>query len=206
MSKEYWNDIYSNMIIDQPNIDEWLGRYDELLKDSISCPIIDLGCGFGNDTLYLINKGYSVISCDFSEEVLLKLKALDERVNSMCFDINGDLPFKSNNTKIIIADLSLHYFSWNDTKNIVEEISRVLDKDGILLCRVNSVNDFNYGAGIGEEIERNYYLNDGRYKRFFDEEQLKELFESWHIMSLEEKEFTRYRYSKVAWEVIIRNK
>jgi hypothetical protein len=36
---------------------------------------------------------------------------------------------------------------------ILKEISRVLMKDGILLCRVNSINDRNYGAGQGIEIE-----------------------------------------------------
>jgi hypothetical protein len=49
----------------------------------------------------------------------------------------------------MIADLSLHYFSWDETKKIVNEIKRVLKEDGFLLVRVNSVNDTNYGAGKG---------------------------------------------------------
>lgn len=54
---------------------------------------------------------------------------------------------------------SLHYFNNEAIKSIVEEIKRVLITDGYIIVRVNSVNDINYGAGNGEEIEKNFYFN-----------------------------------------------
>ncbi|MFA6338193.1 MAG: hypothetical protein WCX26_05690, partial [Saccharofermentanales bacterium] len=40
--------------------------------------------------------------------------------------------------------------------------------DGYLFIRVNSVNDINYGACQGEEIEHHFYrTDDGMLKRFF---------------------------------------
>ena len=35
----------------------------------------------------------------------------------------------------------------------MREIKRILNKGGILLARVSSINDKNYGAGSGFEIE-----------------------------------------------------
>ncbi|OOM76109.1 hypothetical protein CLPUN_28330 [Clostridium puniceum] len=67
---------------------------------------------------------------------------------------------------MILADLSLHYFDNRTTKNIVKEIRRVLKPEGCLIGRVNSINDFNFGAGCGREIEKNFYLTEGVYKSF----------------------------------------
>jgi SAM-dependent methyltransferase len=67
-------------------------------------------------------------------------------------DISKTLPFKDESIGLIIADLSLHYFDNETTKNIVNEIRRVLKHNGCLIGRVNSINDFNFGAGSGKEI------------------------------------------------------
>lgn len=36
----------------------------------------------------------------------------------------------------------------------MNEIKRILKTNGVLLARVASVNDFNFGAGIGEQLEK----------------------------------------------------
>ncbi len=203
MSKEYWNNVYDTIDINKRKGDVWLEKHNELLLESIDVPILDIGCGLGNDTLYLIDRGYDVISCDFSKVALSKLVLLNNRVKTKCIDINDKLPFKNSSTKIIISDLSLHYFSWFDTTNILLEFSRVLDDQGKLFCRVNSTNDFNHGAGKGIELEKNFYENNGKTKRFFDEIHIRELFKDWNIMYINETQISRYKYDKIAWEVII---
>jgi ubiquinone/menaquinone biosynthesis C-methylase UbiE len=115
-----------------------------------------------------------------------------------------DLPFLNNTAKVIVADLSLHYFSWEKTKLIVQEISRVLVDSGYLLCRVNSVNDKNHGAGEGIPIEKNYYNLNGKLKRFFDTISLKELFSGWEITYLVETKLHRFEKKKVLWELSVR--
>ena len=52
--------------------------------------------------------------------------------------------FEDESIEVIIADLSLHYFNDETTKNIVKEIKRVLKCNGYLIARVNSVNDSNF--------------------------------------------------------------
>ncbi|MDP4143378.1 MAG: class I SAM-dependent methyltransferase [Bacillota bacterium] len=199
--KEYWNGIYKNLNSKKPTYDLWLDKYTFILKQSKNIPIIDLGCGFGNDTLYLTERGYSVISCDFSKEALDRLSSFIDNPVTKHFDLKDGLPFQNDSAKIIIADLSLHYFSWQDTQKILKDIKRVLMKDGVLLCRVNSTNDVNHGAGQGIQIEENFYNVDRMLKRFFNEETLRVLFSQWHISYMDECEMNRYDSSKILWEV-----
>ena len=42
-------------------------QFEKYLKPG--CKILDLGCGSGRDSIYFINNGYEVISCDYSEEL-----------------------------------------------------------------------------------------------------------------------------------------
>jgi SAM-dependent methyltransferase len=204
LQKEYWNKIYESISNGKPKYDLWLDKYENILINSRNIPIIDLGCGFGNDTLYLKERGYEVISCDFSEEVLKRLSNVIDNLNVKCFDLRNGLPFEDNCAKVVISDLSLHYFMWDDTNKIVKEINRVLMSDGALLCRVNSTNDTNYGAGKGIEIEENFYNIDGKLKRFFNEAKLRELFKDWDIQFINETEINRYKMKKTAWEISLK--
>ena len=107
-------------------------------------------------------------------------------------------PIEDNTYSLIIADLSLHYFDNETTIHIMREIKRILKSNGILLSRVASVNDFNFGAGLGEELEKNYYFEGDYTKRFFDYEDVNKYFGI--IGSVETKETQMIRneeeYSK----------
>jgi len=204
LQKEYWNKIYEAIYNREPKYDLWLDKYQNILSKSKDIPIIDLGCGFGNDTLYLSERNYEVISCDFSEKALNRLSNFIDNLKIKCFDMKDGLPFKDNYSKVVISDLSLHYFTWEETRKILKEIHRVLINEGTLLCRVNSTKDLNYGAGQGIRIEDNFYNIDGNFKRFFNEFQLKELFKDWEIQFINETEITRYKTSKIVWEISIK--
>jgi SAM-dependent methyltransferase len=199
----YWDELYRLRNMKKPIYDLWLDKYENILLSSQAIPIIDLGCGFGNDTLYLYQKGYKVISCDFSSEALRKVAFFIEKPVIKLVDMTKDLPFASESVKIVIADLSLHYFSWDQTQKIVMEIRRILQKGGYLLARVNSVKDINHGAGQGIIVEDNYYFRNGQYKRFFDKVQLEKLFAEWEILYSDEYEISRYKNSKILWEIAV---
>lgn len=204
LQKDYWNNFYESIPNREPKYDLWLDKYENILINSKDTPIIDLGCGSGNDTIYLKERGYEVISCDFSEKVLNRLSNFVANLNTECFDLKAGLPFKDNCAKVVISDLSLHYFTWDDTEKILKDISRILMNEGVLLCRVNSTNDKNYGAGQGIEIEENFYNIDGKLKRFFNKQQLKKLFKDWDIQYINETEISRYKMNKVAWEISLK--
>ena len=70
-NKQYWNNIYESKKEKKPIYDLWLDKYKYILDKSKEKSIIDLGCGSGGDSLYLMERGYKVIACDYSEEALV---------------------------------------------------------------------------------------------------------------------------------------
>ena len=72
-SLEYWDNIHSKYERNEIKLDDWLDKFETII-DSCSTPILDLGCGSGNDTLYLtkINKLYLVINLAMQLIILKK--------------------------------------------------------------------------------------------------------------------------------------
>ena len=199
-----WDKIYQSFGKKKPEYDPWLQKYDGLLKASKDDPIIDLGCGYGNDTLYLHERGYKVISCDLSLEALKRLDHFIDKPVIRHFDMLAGLPFDNCSARVIIADLSIHYFRWEETERIVEEIGRVLDKGGYCLCRVNSVKNMECEAGNGVKIEENYYDFGSRKKRYFDKNCLERLFRTWDICHIGEYCLERFGSAKAVWDMAVR--
>lgn len=200
-ANQRWDSVHQNYDRSDIKYDDWLDLFDRAI---VHCktPIIDLGCGSGNDTLYLIEKGKIVIPCDYSKKAIENIKNnFPEVQRAECFDMSKGLPFEDNFTDVIIADLSLHYFLEQKTMEILEEIKRVLKPNGILLYRVNSVKDVNHGARQGKEVENHLYeTTDGRLKRFFDEKDIKEYFAGWESLYLHEETMGRYKKEKILWK------
>ena len=61
-----WND-FSKSRKGIPVYDLWLNEYKADLEKFKNTKFLDLGCGNGADTLYLIERGYKVISVDYSK-------------------------------------------------------------------------------------------------------------------------------------------
>jgi SAM-dependent methyltransferase len=199
-----WDEIYRNLGSAKPEYDLWLEKYECILKESKTLPIIDLGCGYGNDSLYLSERGYKVISCDFSVEALNRLAHFIDKPVVKHFDILGGLPFEDCSAKVLIANLSIHYFLWKDTEKIVGDISRVLTEGGYFFCRVNAVSEHDCRSENREEIEANFYKVRGRNKRFFDRKDLERLFQGWETIHIETYTFERFGAAKTVWEVLLR--
>ena len=206
-SLNYWNNLYEPIKRNEITMDDWLEKFDDII-DKTSSAIIDLGCGKGNNALYLIQKNRKVISCDQSINAINNIKNnLPEIYQALCFNMLEGLPFDDNYSDIIIADLCLHYFRNDDTFKIINEIKRVLKPSGHLLIRVNSINDINFGAGKGEEIEHHLWrTDDGRLKRFFDEKDIKLFFNNFEIAYMQEKSLDRFfNIEKKIYEIHLLN-
>ena len=198
--KDYWDETHKTYSMGKITYDNWLDKYKDVL-DNCKTEVLDLGCGVGNDTLYLTERGFKVIACDYSEVALDHLKEQLKDVKTMQLDISQALPFKENAFDLIIADLSLHYFDEKTTIEIMKEIRRILKPNGHLLARVNSLQDKNYGAGNGKKLEENYYFVEGYNKRFFSIEDAKKFFSYIGKTKIKEADMLRYREPKKVIEV-----
>lgn len=196
----YWDKVHKQYTRESVVYDNWLDRFEGTIA-SCQTPIIDLGCGSGNDTKYLLEKGKTVVSSDRSVRAVENIrKNFPEVQEACCFDMTQGLPFADEYCHLLLADLSLHYFSETETFAVLRELKRVLQPDGILLLRVNSVNDINHGAGQGEEVEHHYYKTEDKgFKRFFDREDLNRFFFDWEELYVCEESMLRYELPKMLW-------
>ncbi len=204
---EYWNKIHHLYFHNNIETDNWLIPYTNIIMECKD-EIIDLGCGIGNNTLFISNLKKTIVACDFSNVALdiINKNIKSNYVRTINMDMTKKFIFPDNYTNLIIADLSLHYFNEITTFAILNEIKRILKKDGYLLFRVNSTKDINYGALSGTEIEKNYYSVNDYNKRFFAKKDILYFFKDFEIISLEEETMYRYELPKVLWKSLVKNK
>ena len=185
--------------------DDWLGAFLPVLK-SARTPVIDLGCGSGNDTLYLVENGISVVPCDISPEIIENIRRnFPELDRALLLDMSRGLPFPDDFADVIISDLSLHFFDEETTFFILDEIKRVLSPLGALLFRVNSSKDIRRDDKGGNEISPGLFrLDDGRLKRFFDRDMVFRFFNGWELSGLSESVMHRYVKPKTLWTAMAR--
>lgn len=196
---KYWDKIHLKYT---STYDEWLNKYINLFKKDNF--IIELGCGRAYCSNFLLRNGFhNIIACDFSNEVLNIVNTENPNLKTMLFDMSTGLPFKDCSINIIIADLSLHYFSSATTKYIFNEILRVLKDNGYLIGRVNSANDKFHIPNNAQELEKNFYYDGNIYKKFFERKDFDSLFKNFKICNIEEKYMDRYEKPKILWEFCI---
>ena len=205
-NQEYWNEGYWKRVINNQKNSfknrNWLDKYKEIINKIEGNSAVDLGCGIGQDTKWLIDNGFDVISCDISNIALEKLKELIPNSETLQIDIRETLPFKENSINLVNADLSIHYFYMKDTIKIFNEINRILTPNGILIGRVNSDKNKGYIREETKVIEDNYYYDFEKYFRLFNKEQFDILSKNWKIIVLNEDIITRVNKKKVLWEFI----
>jgi SAM-dependent methyltransferase len=184
--------------------DPWLDKWLNLIKQkSANGLVLELGCGSGWDTVELLSAGCNVIAADISTKNLAECTRSIPQANFVQLDNGQPLPFADHSLSVIVASLTLHYFTWTVTMQIASELRRCLQTDGILLARFNSTHDYNFGASTTESpIEPNLYFLGTITKRFFDEGSVRKFLQGWDIQFLEENNIQRYEKPKSVWEVM----
>ncbi len=207
-SKEYWDKGYWEKNIQDNKTDflkdNWMEKYISEIEKVEDKKAIDLGCGLGQDTKWLLDKGFDVLSCDISSIALEKLKELIPNSKTMQLDVKEKLPFEDNSIGLIDANLSIHYFDMKNTISIFNEIYRVLKPNGLFIGRVNSDKNETYVKETTKKIEDNFYYDYDRYYRLFNKEQFDILTKDWNVIVLNENITVRLDRKKALWEFILK--
>lgn len=112
--------------------------------------ILDLGCGPGRDAKELLKCGLKVIGIDLSKKMI---EAAKKRVKNVEFKVMDmvKLDFQDNSFDGVWANASIFHLPRKDITLVLDEIYRVLKKNGILFIGVKK--------GKGEGL-----FQDKRYK------------------------------------------
>lgn len=90
--------------------------------------------------------------------------------------MSKSFPFPDNDSNVVYARLSLHYFTDKITRQIFSNIFRVLIPDGYFCFICKSIED--PLSGQGTQIESDMYERDGHVRHFFSKEYTKSLLQN----------------------------
>lgn len=187
-SDQYWKEHINKELED----DIWIEEYKEYFQNMGKC--LDLGCGVGQYSKVLSRYGYDVTSADISDIALNKVKEFSDNIVKV--DMQEHLPFEDKRFDLVFANLSIHYFSDEDTKKLMLEIKRILKENGLFIGSVNGVQGIEAIKDSAIEIEPHFYLNKQKYIRLFDIKDLKTYLKDFEILNIEERETIRFNHKK----------
>jgi len=184
---EDWNSVYEKKGIFQKMPSERVVRAAGLFRQKGLSRVLDLGCGTGRHTRYLLDNGFDVYGCDSSQEAL---EIVRERIPEAPFERCDmtSLPYEDGFFEGIICNHVIQHGRKADSAKAVAEMHRVLAGGGYLFLIAISTSHPKYSTG--REIEPNTRIDtealDGHVPHhFFTREEMERLFGESEIMSLE---------------------
>lgn len=175
---------YTNEFIEGPTVAE------QYILNTLpgSGSVLDVGCGAGRISVYLVERGYKVTGIDVSEGLLSVAREISTKRSQAIhfFHTEGiTLPFQDEEFDILIGFKILCYIPTRELRNdYLKELYRVLKPNGICIITQNIVPDeciedaedehfMNSPASQFKILEKgdNFPLGDG-YVRWFTESDL----------------------------------
>ena len=185
---EYWKEHVDKELED----DMWIDEYKKYFSNAGIC--LDLGCGIGQFTKKFMEYGYSVISADISKIALSKVQDFNRNIAHI--DMRKPLPFDDDKFDLVFANLSIHYFSNLETKNLILEIQRILKKGGLFVGSVNSIKAYEKIKSKAKEIGYHYYFINSKRIRLFDIQDVKNYLNRFKVLKVQERETVRFEHDK----------
>ena len=171
MNAEYWETQYNQFCRKSHSpFAEYV--YSEYLYLHPNEVILDLGCGDGQDSIYFMKNGMSVIAFDqvipksFYNKYHTNIRIIKSNI------INFNYPICVNH---IFARFFFHAIDDQEEHIALSLISKALVKGGLLFIETRTVN--NQLHNIGKPCGNNIQYLDGHYRRFISPERFKERLE-----------------------------
>lgn len=138
---------------------------------------IDLGCGSGNETIYMVKKGIEVLAIDkqLNREFILDRLSEDER-KLVSFEENSFENIVLPKTKLVTAFFSIPFCSPNNFDDLWNKIYNSIEVDGYFVGQLFGDRD---SFSVVQTINT------------FTIEQIKNYLKKYKIIKLEEVEYVR---------------
>jgi len=135
--------------------------FDQILRGNIASDmrVLDAGCGYGRNIVYLLRQGAEVFALDQDAEGIEHVRrlslSLDTGLPAENFQVGSieRMPFADGFADVVMCSSVLHFARDEEHfKSMVAELWRVLRPGGMLFCRL--------GSRIGMDFE---WVRDGIY-------------------------------------------
>lgn len=154
--------------------------FDQILRGNMSpeMRILDAGCGYGRNLVYLLRAGAAIFALDANAEAVAHVRELARELQPRLPDENfrvgaiEAMPFPGEFADVVICNSVLHFaLSEQHFLAMVTELWRCLRPGGMLFCRL--------GSRIGMDFEPvgggKYRVGDGQDWFLVDERELLEM-------------------------------
>jgi SAM-dependent methyltransferase len=117
----------------------------------LSCKVLDIGCGTGDNSIWLAQNGFQVIGTDTSEIAIEKAKEKASKANVGCYFMLAD--FLNNKIEgapfgFVFDRGCFHSFSTeNDRKRFAQNVAAHLEEAGQWLTIVGNADEHRQGPG-----------------------------------------------------------
>ncbi|MBE5806142.1 MAG: class I SAM-dependent methyltransferase [Clostridiales bacterium] len=169
-----WENYYdiTNNIPPRKNIVHFLSKY------KLTGNAIDLGCGSGNDTIFLIKNKWNVLAIDASDvEERIRSKLLNEEQKRLKFEIQKFENLKLSKCDLIISNNSLSFCDKKFFHQMWLEIYSNIKTNGYFVGNFFGVND--------------EWNNNNTNKSFFSKDDVIKLFNNFKILDIKEIEIDK---------------
>ncbi len=164
------------------NVQEQFGQidiyvFDQILRGNISADtsVLDAGCGYGRNLVYLLREGCEVFAVDNDPAGIEHVRRLSASLETGLPEENfavapiEQMPFPDGVADVVICIAVLHFArNKRHFRAMVDELWRVLRPGGMLFCRLGSRIGMNFKP-VRENI---FVVGDGSEWFLVDEEML----------------------------------
>lgn len=169
--EEYYRKTTSSLA--RQNTIKFIENYPNLTGNAI-----DLGCGAGNDTIYLLKNNWNVLAIDANDVEKNIRERLDEEYNKrLTFKIQKFESLELPDCNLLISNFAIPFCSKDMFNKMWDVINNSINKNGYFV-----------GNFFGKKDEWNT-PNDKR--TFLDKEEVIALFRDFEIIEFTEKEFNK---------------
>lgn len=165
----------------------------ELFDAAGTKEILELGAGYGRDTLFFAHRGFQVMALDYAEEGLATLQAdaqaahVADRVQVQRHDVRLPLPFPDQCFDACYSHMMLNMaLTTDELARLVGQVLRVLRPGGLHIYTVRTTDDPHYRKGISHGDEM--YETGGFIVHFFDRSLVERLAAGYELLEVMEFE------------------
>ncbi len=144
---------------------KWLEKFISYLPKKSR--VLDLGCAYGRDCKFFVNKGFEAHGVDLSPKMIEKAKSLVKGASFQVMDML-DLKFPSGYFGGVWCSATLLHVKKKEVPKALSEIKHVLKKGGVLYLALKE--------GTGEKVIKDErYTGTEKFYSYFTENEIKEI-------------------------------